>query len=381
MRDRQAYLDAKRNDPLSDQQRREHPYDFVSLPDRPARGQAVGHDRYAADRWSGTVELVYRTLSPLHVGSGVFETAEDCGLKGGSQPVRGIIRQGARPVLPGSSWKGAVRARFEAITRSRLALRAKGGREPAFKVPEALKRPDDPPRGYFVDLKDRRLDDLGPARIRRRDLSELSPADALFGAMGYRGRIRPGEGVIDGPSAERPLVVAPLDSPVAHRIAKPGKIENVGRNKLVIREVEGRKFYYDGDIVHERRTEMAGNERVSSEDIDHVPAGATISLEVHLDSVSDDELGALLIAAGKGDEVGVVRFGGYKSVGLGKVVLEKVTPRLHRRAELRRWRRAKPPSIELDELVEGALGRLVDRALLRELHEVTTRRRPPEVKR
>ncbi len=381
MRNRQAYLDAKRNDPLSDQQRREHPYDFVSLPERPASGQAVSHERYAADRWSGTVELVYRTLSPLHVGSGVFETAEDCGLQGGSKPVRGVVRQGGRPVLPGSSWKGAVRARFEAITRSRLALRPKGGSEPAFKVPEALKRPGDPSRNYSVDLKDPCLNRLGPARIKKGDLSQLSPADALFGAMGYRGRIRPGEGVIDGPSALRPLIVAPLDSPVTHRIAKPGKIENVGGNRLAIHEVEGRKFYYDGDVVHERRTEMRGNVRVSSEDIDHVPEGATITVEVHLDSVSGDELGALLIAAGHGTEVGVVRFGGYKSVGLGKVVLEKATSRLHRGADLSRWRRAEPMAVELDELTEGAIGSLVDPELLRELHEVTTRRRPPEVKR
>ncbi len=50
MRDRDAYQRHGRNDPLAPEQLREHPYDFVSLPDKPAAGEAVGHHRYFDDR-------------------------------------------------------------------------------------------------------------------------------------------------------------------------------------------------------------------------------------------------------------------------------------------------------------------------------------------
>lgn len=379
MRDPKAYVEAGRNDPLSDDQRREHPYDFVSLPERPVRGQAVGHHRHAEGRLSGSITLIYKTLVPLHVGSGVFETAADCGLEGGALPVRGIVRSQGRPVLPGSSWKGPVRARYEAITCSTLGQRAWGGREPAFKVPEALKQPTDRPGMYNVRLEDPRLRNLEPQRVKKGGLDHLSPAEALFGAMGYRGRVYPGEGAISGPAAKEPLVVAPLDSPVPHRLAKPGAIRNVGRNQLQISRVEGRKFYYDGDIVHQRRTESAGGVRTASEDIDQVPAGSTITIEVALESVTEAEFGALLIAAGFGKDSGVLRFGGYKPVGLGKVELERVEPRLHRAVRLDSWKRGEPEAIDIEAAVEGAIGTLVDREALDELHQVTTRRRPPEV--
>ncbi len=379
MRDPKAYTDAGRNDPLDDQQRREHPYDFVSLPASPVRAEAPTLERYHQGRLSGTLELTYRVETPMHVGSGTFDTAAECGLDGGESPVRGMVRSAGRPVLPGSSWKGAVRARFEAITRSRLGLRPRDGKEPGFKVPGLLKQGSDRQGPYQVRLEDPRLRTGGPPRIVKRaeDLHNLSPADALFGAMGYRGRVLPGEGRVEGPVATEPLAVAPLESPAHHRLAKPGKIENVGYNKLEIREVEGRKFYYDGDVVHQRAVESGRGSRISSEDIDHVPAGAKIHIEVRLDSLSDAELGALLIAAGYREDSGILRFGGHKPNGLGKVKLIKVRLALYRGPELRRWKRPDPEELDPQALAEAALGTLVDPGALAELHEVTTRRRPP----
>ncbi len=37
--------------------------------------------------------LSYETLAPLHVGSGAFEAAAECGLAEGAAPVRGIVRR------------------------------------------------------------------------------------------------------------------------------------------------------------------------------------------------------------------------------------------------------------------------------------------------
>ncbi len=373
MRDADEYLRQGRNDPLAPEQLKEHPYDFVSLPSEPATGQATGHDKYPRNRWTGWLRLRYKTLTPLHVGSGVFETARECGLGDRATPVRGITRRRGRPVLPGSGWKGAVRNRFEAITRSRLALADTRARQPLFKVPEALKTG----RGsHSVQIQDRRVTGgLRPLGVVRRpdQLGDLSPAEALFGCMGYRGRVHPGDGAIEGPSASEPQRIAPLESPVMHRLAKPGKSSSTS-GTIVISEVEGRKFYYDGPLVESRQTRQNGGE--SYEYIDAVAAGATIRVDVHLQSLTDAEIGALLVSAGYGDGAGVMRFGGFKSVGLGKVVLEQAEAELGRGNDTSSWRRKPAAPFDLAAAVAAARKTLIDARALDELDQITRRRRP-----
>jgi len=374
MRDRKAYEAHGRNDPTAPEQLREHPYDFVSLPPRPARGDAVGHHRYAPGRLTGTLRLVYVTVTPLHVGSGVFETARECGLGERSTPVRGIARRQGRPVLPGSGWKGTVRTRYEAITRSRLCLVDAGSREPAFKVPEALRSVRGSHKVVVEDPRvTRELSAMGTIRTAD-DLGKLSPADALFGCMGYRARVHPSDGEIEVASpASAPLDVAPLESPVMHRLAQPGAMTSDGRGTLRIARIEGRKFYYDGPIVHSRQDDRATGGRY--ELIDHVPPGATITVAVRFESLTRAELGALLVGAGYGAHAGVVRFGGFKPVGLGKVELREARATAGDGREVRRWRR-EHAAVDLDAAVAEAKEKLIDVDALAELAAVTTRRRP-----
>ena len=383
MRDPKAYAAEGRNDPHSPQQRIEHPYDFVSLPDRPASGKAILHDRIPEDRWSGTLRLVYRLETPLHVGSGVLENAKDLGLSNRDRPVRGIVRSADQPVLPGSSWKGAVRSRFEAITNSRFVLAPRTREEDESKVPQALRKGSSKHR---FDLRDYRVSALAPLRTVRRpsDLASASPADAVFGCMGYLGRVAPGEGIIDGPSAKSPLMVPALESPQPHRLAQPGGLSHEGGTRYSITRVEGRKFYYDGDVHHRDspRSQLPGqsgrdrDHEPSWEPVDQVPAGSTITLDVAVRSLSEAEIGALLVAAGRGDDVGVVRFGGYKSAGLGKATLVETTARLHRGSGARSWRRDDPEAFDLEAAVAEGRASLVDPSRLAELHQVTTMRRP-----
>jgi CRISPR/Cas system CSM-associated protein Csm3 (group 7 of RAMP superfamily) len=384
MRDPKQYEEHGRNDPLSPDQRREHPYDFVSLPDKPAKGQATGHDRFLADHLTGKLTFVYETLTPLHVGSGVFETADECGLAGGSTPVRGIVRKLGRPVLPGSGWKGVVRARFEAITNSRLGTRTRLSMVEDWKLPREL-RPDRKGR-VRVDLYDRRLPDLESISISRsygesdrrvnEKLAELSPAEALFGAMGYRGRIHPSDGVIEGSASREPLPVPPLEGPAAHRLAKPGKARKRDGGGVEILEVEGRKFYYDGPVLDSRPIGGNGDRGPARELIDAVPAGCTITLEIHFESLTESELGALLVSAGWGEDIGIVRFGGYKPAGLGKVRLDEVKGEACRGWSTRRWQRPASEAIDPARAVKTAQNEgLIDAKALAELHEVTTRLR------
>lgn len=380
MRDLDRYKDHGRNDPLSDPQRRQHPYDFVSLPDRPApippaRSRAVPHDHYPSDRLTGILTLTYETLTPLHVGSGVFETADQCGLAGGSQPVRGILRRLGLPVLPGSSWKGAVRARFEAVTRSRLGVQTRLSPVEPVKLPREL-RPNRERGKVRIEISDPRMQSLQPSRVSSPGhLAGLSPADSLFGAMGYRGRLHAAEGEIVAPPLGQSLSVPPLESPLPHRLAKPGAA-SIEDNTVTISEVEGRKFYYDGPPLESRSNE-GDDRRQVREYVDAVPAGATITIDVLVESVTEAELGALLVCAGHGENVGVLRFGGYKPAGLGKVQLIKADAKLRRGSPTRRGRRPAPEPFDPDQAVGKAFDEgLIDRAALDELHEITTRTRP-----
>jgi RAMP superfamily protein len=385
MRDLEQYKEHGRNDPLSPDQREEHPYDFVSLPEGPERGQAVGHDRFFADRLTGLLTLVYETLTPLHVGSGVLETAAQCGLVGGSTPVRGIVRKLGRPVLPGSGWKGAVRARFEAITLSRLGQETRLSRVDEWKLPSVLR----PGGGKIkVDLVDSRVSGaLKPKSVNRgfresddqvqEKLDQLSPAEAVFGVMGYRGRIHLSDGVIEGSAAREPLPVPPLEGPAAHRLAKPGAARRTDDGRVEISEVEGRKFYYDGPLLQSRSKKGEEACRPVQELIDSVPAGCTITIDVQVESLTEAELGALLVSAGWGEDVGIVRFGGYKPAGLGKVRLTTVTGEVHRGTSASRWRRPAGEVVDPARVAEAArLEGLIDVSALAELHEVTTRLRP-----
>ncbi len=239
------------------------------------------------------------------------------------------------------------------------------------------------PRKVQVRLGDRRLVDpleVSPQRgddeRTRRHLAALSPAEALFGAMGYRGRVHPGEGRIEGRPASEPLAVPPQESPGAHRLAKPGasRIHGTG---IRISEVEGRKFYYDGPLRHGRTARAGEEDRPVHELIDYVPAGCTVTMEVFLESVTQAELGALLIGAGYGEGVGILRFGGYKPAGLGKMRLEQVAGNLHDGSTGAAWKLPDGKAVDPRGAMEAARSSgLVDAAALAELHEITTRLRP-----
>jgi CRISPR/Cas system CSM-associated protein Csm3 (group 7 of RAMP superfamily) len=386
MRDLEAYAQHGRNNPHHPDQMREHPYDFVSLPETPKTVKAPGHDSYHPQLYSGVLTLIYQILTPLHLGSGSFEGSQACGLLGKDQPVRGIMRRAGRAILPGSGWKGAVRARYEAITRSRLALAKDYHKQFPEKVPGPLRVHASRP--HEVRLQDPRLRALQARTVKhqdrpednRRQLQSLSPAESLFGAMGYRGRVHPGDGLIETPSPGEPgtpLQIAPMESPSAHRLAKPGQAVNGPGVSIEIREVEGRKFYYDGDIITARNTTSHGEVHAFTHElVDYVPAGSLITLEVHLEAVDLPELGALLISAGYGSEVGILRFGGFKPSGLGKVELCETRTQLRPGAATRSWKRPAPVALDLEQAIQAAQKMLIDPDALRELHTVTTMRRP-----
>lgn len=77
------------------------------------------HDRQTHDRITGRLLLGYEAAQPIHVGSGFT-------ILRGRTLISGAYRVSNRLAVPGSTWKGVFRSRFEAITRSCLRRECRG---------------------------------------------------------------------------------------------------------------------------------------------------------------------------------------------------------------------------------------------------------------
>src|SRR5581483_738600 len=80
-------------------------------------GADRGHDRFTPDLLVGRLEGTCEALSPVHVGSGGIErTARVAPDLAAETPLLlPLVRAAGRPVLPGPTLKGAVRAVVEAV--------------------------------------------------------------------------------------------------------------------------------------------------------------------------------------------------------------------------------------------------------------------------
>ncbi|HZR97211.1 MAG TPA: RAMP superfamily CRISPR-associated protein [Chloroflexota bacterium] len=226
-------------------------------------GAHRGHDRFTPDLLVGRLEGTCEALSPVHVGSGGIErTARVAPDLAAETPLLlPLVRAAGRPVLPGPTLKGAVRAVVEAVTLSCLAV----GR-PTSAQTAALR-----------------------ACTRR---SELCVACRLFGALGYQGRVR----FADAPlvAGQTTLALAPaLYQPRAQRGAAP----------------PGRKFYRHGRPAR------------GTVPLEVCPVGARFRWRLDFANLRPDELGLLLLALGQGDPPLWLKLGGYKPACFGSVQL------------------------------------------------------------
>ncbi len=110
-----------------------NPYNFVPAPPRTnvtgdlGDGEPVGHHRYLPDRISGVIRVKLTTETPLLLpdaarGIEYQEEVPALGITTGHKafPVR--VDADQKPYLPSTSIKGMLRAAYEAVTNSRLAV-------------------------------------------------------------------------------------------------------------------------------------------------------------------------------------------------------------------------------------------------------------------
>ncbi|MBX7223830.1 MAG: hypothetical protein K1Y36_28200 [Blastocatellia bacterium] len=320
MRDRNKYKEAGRHDPHSPEQMVEHPYDFVEFPQRVETVGTKGverlyHDRSIPNTLTGKLKLEFTALSSITVGSGLLELAGDVGLKG-DEVVRGIVMRDGKPIIPGASIKGAVRSNYELITLSTMASFGIRVTEPydaqdreRSKIPRpVLEEAGVNNSGKVEVILDGTMDHLRASTVKNpNDLARLCPASALFGAMGYRGRLHFNDATVrEMPPKTEPIKTPGLNQPHLHRVGFT-LTRRPGANRLTVTDLFGRKVYYNTE-----------GEDTGNEPSNYLPKGTILETEITFLSLLPEELGGLLAALATDNEF-LFRLGGGKPAGRGKV--------------------------------------------------------------
>jgi hypothetical protein len=277
---------------MSDEQQIPKPYEFIAFAaPQPQRERAVGHDRLVAERSSGRIELQLTLRRSLHVSSGGLEVMRT---KEGEEILSqqtGIWRYGGsgvperQYVVPGSSFKGALRSVVEAITASCVVVTT-GTVRPV--LPQALRS-------------------CG-------NVQNLCPACRMFGMSGagsnnYQGQISVADAhVVEGGIgvARTPRLWAPLRG---RRV--------IPFSYLSGETVRGRKFYYQS------KTASGPDGRIV------LRPKSVLRATIYVENSSEAELGVLIAALGLHPSYPFLpRIGGGKPAGLGAVAVEVVETQL-----------------------------------------------------
>lgn len=240
-------------------------YTYVELPEHKIKKQKlVFHIKYDPDKSSGEIIFILTTRSPIHIGSGIYELAEDTDTIGNEKVVKGIVKENGLPVIPGSSLKGAFRSITEAISYSCLDTKC-----------QAKKESD----GVCV-------------------------ACSIFGAMGFMGRFSYSKATIINEEVYK-SIKAKTPVPKSIEMWIPQK----DRNK--------RKFYpyieylSDNFWQSENRSEFANTTNYENinkfvkekvvEPYDFIPKGIEMKFKGKFENMNGNELGLVLLGMGIGE--------------------------------------------------------------------------------
>lgn len=274
------------------------PYALVSFPrQKPFLKPPVGHHRYRADAYHGTLFLTLKVLTALHVSTGVTAMGSDVGSR---VPLIKTMVQGRQQqlLIQGSSLKGCVRAIYEAITNSTLAV-----------------------------VSNRYRPQMPKERLPCRNKESLCPASQVFGAIDWQGLVR----FTDATCESTRSVTGFMPS-----LYRPRPEE---RNAYFDRGVAaGRKFYRHAIKAVDKGdrgipVQQAGTEYV-------------FKAQLHFRNLSEAQMGTLLIALGQDLQYPMaLKLGGGKPVGMGTVQIS--VPTLEVTQDVRdRYTNYDPPEAE-----------------------------------
>ncbi|MEJ5256383.1 MAG: TIGR03986 family CRISPR-associated RAMP protein [Acidimicrobiales bacterium] len=337
-----------------------NPYTFVPAPPREAAAGTElgdrtpwGHHRRHPDGWSGRIRIQLTTVTPLLIpdAANTRVTPNDHQI----QPLR--VGPDGKPYLPPTSVKGMLRAAYEAVTNSRFGVFGDHSRRLGYRAGKHRAQFATAPRD-LLDCRHR------PAT----SLDQLSPADRVFGWVNpnghgaYRGALRVGPVTcttddpvehFDGDGVPLAILSGPKPTQARFYAAKDPDGTPVGKGvdkaKLYTRDagLRGRKVYVHHaglppgywDNPTEDRTQRGpgpwhqeyrrpndakGNPQRDNQNRSvtaWVRPGVTFATTLHVENLSDLELGALLWLLDL-PEGAHHRLGGGKPLGFGSVRVE-----------------------------------------------------------
>lgn len=298
-----------------------HPgYAFIPLPtevDRRPRPQAR-LDRLDPGGHSGFLSLIWRLEQPLHIGAGFKELVRD---QRTPVIVRQHVRLGPIPCVPGSTFKGVLRARYEAITKSCA--------EPPIRRNASIVSPSS-----RLGLRARaRLhssaSDIPAFQGHCHPERQLCPACALFGLRDLRSRLAIGDARPDRPEVEIHLMPAQY-GPRLHHIGDAVVNTQDPEPIFEVTRLYGRKFAVGRD-KRPPPDEQRGKTPPPHQRVEALPAGTRLHQRIRFLNLTSAEIGGLLAALGYTPE-SRLKVGAGKSHGFGRLRLEALEFKLSDRS-------------------------------------------------
>lgn len=300
-------------------------YLFVPLPDhvnRRTHPEAV-FDRQVDAALSGVATIEFLCEQPIHIGSGFKRMV-------GPRVVRSAVRIQDGLGLPGSSVKGMLRSRYEAITYSCTDA-------PKDKVWDV--RSSTGLRKARFRLGTLTLDALKACSFRE---PKMCPACALFGRMSQRSRVTvtdfhaPAQGefaLFDLPEQFGPNIHHVGSAKI---IVDEHSRDRSSNQMFEVSDLKGRKFA----LGEGRRVENA-----KPQPVEVIPEGTILQGQIRFMNVMPMELGGILAAIGK-MPASKLKIGAGKCYGLGRMSLRTMKFALRGRSasttdeQERAWRAA-----------------------------------------
>jgi CRISPR-associated protein Csm3 len=248
------------------------PFGKVTITRNKARNGLIGHERFSRDSFTGKLACRLKALTPIHVGSGIYELDND-------EPVRGLITADGKVIVPGTSLKGAIRSIAEAISDSCVRISR-------------------------VEIRENLTKDVRPcdeikstAREKGRE-PKLCVCCSIFGALGYQGRVSFTDVHL---ITESGTAIHPIKSPYPPR-------DSARFYKDAQRRFNGRKFYFHGQPVAAPR----------GEPYQVIEPNSELECSMEFESLTAAEFCLLFVAMGIFDDI-IVKIGGGKQAMLGSV--------------------------------------------------------------
>jgi CRISPR/Cas system CSM-associated protein Csm3 (group 7 of RAMP superfamily) len=246
------------------------PYDFVSFPERrPTLSAPIGHDRYHPNRLHGALNLTLQVQTALHVSTGITGLGSDVGSR--LPLIKTMTTTAQQLVIQGSSLKGCIRAVYEAMTNSTLAV-----------------------------ITSKYRDKIPPDRLPCKDPKQLCPASRVFGALDWQGLVE----FSDATCQSKQPSIGFMPSLYGPRPEQSQAYFTRGR-------ATGRKFYYNMTRVIDR-----GENRGIP--VQQASRQYTFKTTIHYKNLLPEELGILLMIFGQDPQSPIaLKVGGGKPIGMG----------------------------------------------------------------